>query len=139
MEVPLLIGLATALIIALVGHRLSLGREQNSVRRAAAVEFHKAFADTLLNLQNDAIGTARVIQEFDLRHSVAIAAFRPYVPFGKRASFDKTVHCLDTVCAQYKNVGPLTLFSTELGPVASANREAIISAIRDLLALAPLI
>ena len=139
MEIPILTTLAIALLGAFVGHRLSLGRERRSARRTAASEFHKAFADTLLNLETSDIGAPRVVREFDVRHSAAISAFRPYVSFGKRRSFEKAVARLNEICVEYRNAGPLTLLTTEWGPVATASRQALVRTIRDLLALAPLI
>ena len=139
MGTPELVALLGVLLGAFLVHKLTSGRELRSVRRTAATEFHKAFADSLLNLAQTDISTARIVREFDGRHSAAIAAFRPYLPFWKRGRFENAVHRLDQTCEPYRNAGPLTLFSKELGSAASDNRAAIALAIRDLLAFAPLV
>lgn len=139
MDTPTLIAVLVLLIGALLTHWLARTREHRAVRRAAAVEFHKAFADTLLNLENSEVGTARIVREFDLKHKAAIATFRPYIQFRKRESFERKVRQLDEISAEYRNVGPLGMLSTELGGVARANREALTYAVRELLSFAALI
>lgn len=139
MDTQALIAAVVLLIGALLTHRLTKTREHGSVRRAAAEEFHKAFADTLLNLENGDLGMARIVREFDFQHKAAIAKFRPYVQFWKRKNFERKVGQLDVISAEYRNVGPLGMFSTELGEGARANREALTCAIRELLSFANLI
>lgn len=77
MDTQWLIPALVLLTGALVTHRLTRTRKDGTVRRAASAEFHKAFSDTLLNLENSDLGMARIVREFDLQHKTAIAAFRP--------------------------------------------------------------
>lgn len=139
MDTQALIATVVLLIGALLTHRLTRTREHGAVRRTAAEEFHKAFADTLLNLENGGLGIARIVREFDLQHKIAIAKFRPYVQFWKRKNFERKVRQLDAISAEYRNVGPLGMFSKEPEEVDRANREALVHAVRDLLSFANLI
>jgi len=139
MDTATLITFVLLLIGALIVHWLTRTREQGAVRRVAAQEFHKAFADTLLNLENRDFGTARIVREFDLKHTTAIAAFRPYVQLWRRKSFERSVQKLDEISAEYRNVGPLGMVSTELGEVSRAIRAALGNAIGQLLSFASLL
>lgn len=139
METQTLIAAFVLLVGALLAHWLTRTRERGAVRRAAAEEFHKAFADTLLNLEKSDLGTARIVREFDLQHKTAIATFRPYVHSWKRKSFEQRVRQLNAISAEYRGVGPLGMLSTELGEVARDNRKALAYAVRELLSFANLI
>lgn len=134
-----LIAAAIALFGTFATHRLNLARERNSARRVAATAFHDGFADTLLNLKSNDIATARIVQQFCVRHEAVIVAFEPYVPKRKKKQFEAAVKQFNDACQEYKGVGVLGLFATELGPQASENRRSIVERIECLLAFAPLI
>ena len=132
-----LLGLVVTLFVVLAAHRLTLWRDRQSARRAASAIFREAFADTLLNLERNDTGTARIVREFNLRHDVAVSSFRPYVRARDLRQYDLAVKEFKEACSAYQDVGVLGLFSTELGPQALENRRAIVENIHRLIAFAP--
>lgn len=134
-----LIAAAIALFGTFSAHRLNLARERNSTRRVAAARFREAFADTLLNLNSNDVTTARIVQQYCVRHEAAIVAFEPYVPKGKNKQFNSAIKQFNDACQEYKDVGVLGLFATELGSQATENRRAIVESVERLLMCAPLI
>ena len=137
--VAALIAAAVALFGLLATHRLALARESSSTLRSAAATFRDAFKDTLLNLRNSEISTARVVQQFRAQHEAAIAAFQSYVPKNQRMQSEAAATHLSKVCDAYKSVGVIGLFSSGLGPQALENRRTVVMSIERLLTFAPLL
>jgi len=80
-------------VVALLAHRLTIGRDERTARRNAQVKFRGAFLTSLSDLYPLPVNWPHDIEKalgsiFPILQT-AIAEFRPFVPWWRRRAYDR--------------------------------------------------
>lgn len=99
----------------------------------ASATFRAAFNDALLRLTASQEATSIIIFQNHNGHLAAILAFRPYVAWYRRRSFDRAGKEYSLQANIQKAKGPLEALIFDFTPEAQAQRAATLSSVQRLI------
>lgn len=99
----------------------------------ASAAFRTAFADALLRLTASHNATSTIIFQNHDGHLAAIIAFRPYVTWYRRRSFESSGKEYSLQANIQKAKGPIEALAFDFTPEAQAQRAALLASVKQLL------
>ena len=102
----------------------------------ASAAFRTAFNDALLRLTASREATSIIIFQSHNNHLAAIFAFRPYVAWYRRRSFERAAEEYSLQANIQKAKGPLEALVLDFTPEAQEQRAALLKSVQQLLTYA---
>lgn len=123
-------------LVACFGAHLVWRNNYKTRHATASTAFRAAFNDALLRLIASHEATSIIIFQNHNGHLAAIFAFKPYVAWYHRRSFERAAKEYSLQANIQKAKGPLEALAFDFTPEAQEQRAALLKAVQKLLAYA---